>query len=684
MATHTPIRAERRSSPSAKSSALKSILRTSLTTLGRRMREDGDDEDAEPQSPTKRRKTVVFDMNSNTVQSIAPATPAESKEKAEEIKQAVVRSLKEHSMGDQEGYDTLKGTFENDRRRRQTPTSSQVEDEVDPSDLIHYVKALKVCAPQLGRSCSGLVHEVLSIPWLGRPDDFVTAYIDFLANLVTGQSIYLSNVLGMLVERFRYFREFEWRAGYFPDVSCDVMRRRLHRALAHVLQLFPAARRVLLSLVNKEFPFSDESKSIHMAFVQNLLRLREYAPDMGPEIMELITDRLVKIDVQIQVDLDEVDDDIAAGVIQQLQSSRADDADDDDLSDVESVASDESDDRHELSGKILKAAQHIQKMDFIMNSLFELYEPVFAEPDSDGARDVFENMLTEFVNIILPTYSSRHTQFLIFHFSQLSEDLTDRFAGVLLDIAFGNQNSMITRQNAAAYLASFAARGKRVPAESVRTICTVLIKHIDSYRYRHQATARPDLRRFTPYYALFQGLLYIFCFRWRDLVIDKPDLVDPEDPASYMGQDLEWMEELRPLLRANIWSGFNPLRVCHPTIVQEFAKLAGHLGFMYVHDKIDANRRIYLSSYVSSSVEALRETASHNPYDESWLQLTPYFPFDPYQLPESRHWVDGDYIPYDPFPGLDGEEDESDDEELLEGDETFEEDTETDEGSGRQ
>lgn len=295
MATHTPLRAERRSSPTAKSSALKSILRTSLTTLGRRMREGDDDQDAQPQSPTKRRKTVVFDMKSNTVQSIAPATPAEVKEKSEEIKKAVVKALKENSMGDQEGYDTLKGIFENDRRRKQTPNSSQIEDEVDPSDLIHYVKALKVCAPQLGRSCSGLVHEVLSIPWLGRPDDFVIAYIDFLANLVTGQSIYLSNVLGMLVEKFRHFRDFEWRAGYFPDVGCDVMRRRLHRALGHVLQLFPAARRVLLSLVNKEFPFSDESKNIHMAFVQNLLRLREYAPDMGPEMMELITDRLVKV-----------------------------------------------------------------------------------------------------------------------------------------------------------------------------------------------------------------------------------------------------------------------------------------------------------------------------------------------------------------------------------------------------
>lgn len=375
-------------------------------------------------------------------------------------------------------------------------------------------------------------------------------------------------------------------------------------------------------------------------------------------------------------------------MVNQLRAHKVDDEDEDEdeASDAESVASDESDDRHELSGKILKAAQHIQKMDSIMDTLFRLYEPVFADPDSETAAGLFDNMLSEFVNIILPTYSSRHTQFVIFHFSQMSEDLTDRFAGVLLDIAFGNQNSMVTRQNAAAYLASFAARGKKVPAESVRTICTVLIKHIDSYRHRHAGAARPDLRRFTPYYALFQGLLYIFCFRWRDLVMEVPDVVDPDDPASYLGHELVWMQELRPLLTANIFSNFNPLRVCHPTIVQEFAKLAGHLGFMYVHDKIEQNRRIYLSSYVSSSVEALRETASHNPYDESWLQLAPYFPFDPYQLPESRYWVDGDYIPYNPFPGLDEDEDSEPDEKLdmdVTFEETFMDDTETDEGSGR-
>lgn len=287
MATETPIRAEPRSSPAVKSSALKSILRTGVRPW---TSEDGNDE----QHPSRRPKSnttkkVAFNIDTQKMQD------GGVKKKAEEIKAIVITALKEHAMGDQEEYDTLKGLFHNDRRRRTSPRSSQLEDDIEPEDLIFYINALKTCAPQIGRSCLGLVHEVLNIPWLGRPDDFVDAYIDFLANLVTGQSIFLSNVLTMLVEKFHDFKPSQWLASDFPVVSCDVMRRRLHRALHSVLQLFPAARRVLLSLLSKHFPFSDESRAVHMAFVQNLLRLREYAPDMGAEIMELITDRLVKV-----------------------------------------------------------------------------------------------------------------------------------------------------------------------------------------------------------------------------------------------------------------------------------------------------------------------------------------------------------------------------------------------------
>lgn len=59
--------------------------------------------------------------------------------------------------------------------------------------------------------------------------------------------------------------------------------------------------------------------------------------------------------------------------------------------------------------------------------------------------------------------------------------------------------------------------------------------------------------------AYFQGLLYIFCFRWRDLIDQDmlPPSLDWDDPASFIGQDLPWMTGLKTRLQANIGSKFN-------------------------------------------------------------------------------------------------------------------------------
>lgn len=70
--------------------------------------------------------------------------------------------------------------------------------------------------------------------------------------------------------------------------------------------------------------------------------------------------------------------------------------------------------------------------------------------------------------------------------------------------------------------------------------------------------------------AYFQGLLYIFCFRWRDL-IDRdllPPTLDWDDPASFIGQELPWMAGLKSTLQANIGSKLNvsyPLATVTPT-----------------------------------------------------------------------------------------------------------------------
>lgn len=67
--------------------------------------------------------------------------------------------------------------------------------------------------------------------------------------------------------------------------------------------------------------------------------------------------------------------------------------------------------------------------------------------------------------------------------------------------------------------------------------------------------------------------------------------------------------------------------------------------------------------------------------DDLGYQLDAYFPFDPYQLPRSRRWLEGDYVNWRGIPGLDDRDDDDDSDE-AESDEDEDDDlsdgTETD------
>ncbi|KAG4218011.1 hypothetical protein PC116_g33509, partial [Phytophthora cactorum] len=219
---------------------------------------------------------------------------------------------------------------------------------------------------------------------------------------------------------------------------------------------------------------------------------------------------------------------MVAMALRSARENRNQEEEDDDESDAESVDSDESEDDEYT--RVKTAKENIEKMDSILDTLFELYTPSFADPDSDEALEAFEDLLSEFSNLILPTIKSRHTQFLIFHFGQKSERLMDAFCGTCINIAFESQRPMILQQAASAYLASFVARGAHVPGHIVVKIFEVLGFHLDQMRSLYEISCRgPDVRRYAPFYALVQALMYVFCFRWPDLIKSVPDEVDTDD-----------------------------------------------------------------------------------------------------------------------------------------------------------
>lgn len=399
-----------------------------------------------------------------------------------------------------------------------------------------------------------------------------------------------------------------------------------------------------------------------MAFIGNLMRLIEYAPELRSDIFALITDRVVTIDVQMQVELDDIDDEIASTVVQALTLGTDEaveayeDASD---SDADSVTSLE--DLPDESKRLKEVRESVEKLDSILDLLFRTYAPQFADPNSREAVSMFEILLAHFANIILPAYRSRHTQFLLFRFAQTSEEFVDHFAGTCVQLAFEKSRPVVLRQSASAYLASFVARGAHVQPHVVRLVFAHIGTQLDSMREENERSCRgPDLKRYGTFYAVTQALLYIFCFRWRDL-IESSEVAEEEDPIAFATQDLVWVPGVKETLSRTIYSKLNPLKICSPLIVTEFAKIAHHLRFLYVYPLLETNKRIRLSQFSSGWANGALRDAGNGSNDESWHQLDAYFPFDPYHLPVSKRWVADDYNEWRGIVGLNQDEEDEED-----------------------
>ena len=404
-----------------------------------------------------------------------------------------------------------------------------------------------------------------------------------------------------------------------------------------------------------------------MTYVHNLLKIISYAPELRGDILALVTDRLAKIDVQVQVDIEDLAEDIGEGLVHdlpQIHDSLVEGLDELDMSDDDSSNSEDSDGDDGETQRTKDIIRNVAKMDCILELLFRYYDQDFSAISITTRRNALETLLSQFITIILPTHRSRHTQFLLFHFAQTSPEFVDTFVGTCISLAFDKAQPPINRQAAAAYLASFVSRGSQVPANIVRDVFEYIGSELDRLRKQYEPGCRgPDLRRYAAYYSLVQALMYIFCFRWRDLEYSSGD-DDSEDDQYPLPYEVEhrWRVGVKETLALNIFSThLNPLKVCSPAIVTEFARITNHLGIIYVYGLLETNKRIHFSQHAGSTLsgsygQLSRETALSARRDEHQHHLDEYFPFDPYHLPRSRKWVDGDYRQWRGIPGLDDEQ----------------------------
>ncbi|KAH6914814.1 ribosomal DNA transcription factor Rrn3 [Coprinopsis sp. MPI-PUGE-AT-0042] len=342
---------------------------------------------------------------------------------------------------------------------------------------------------------------------------------------------------------------------------------------------------------------------------------------------------------------------------------------------------------------------------------------------SEILHTTFHSLLAIFDRTILNTFKSRYTQFLIFWYTSLDPEFSDIFQGMLVDRALfsastpgpalngagpgsatnGNappghsSTAELTRAAAASYIGSFVSRATFVDRDGTRRVVALLCEYLNAHLEHVDDAIRENgggsewLASTTPaqhmvFYAVAQAVFLIFCFRWRDL----QDEVEVEHEEDGLGKGVKdkWMSNLRVLKRV-VLSVLNPLKICSPGVVAQFAKVAHQTDFMYCYSVLESNKRgsDYINHGTSPTRHRSGSTASAAPTaNPAFLrgslndELNTFFPFDPYRLPKSNVFIQAVYREWSSV-AIDDDEDDSDDEEEEDAEEDSSDD-EKEEASG--
>ena len=99
------------------------------------------------------------------------------------------------------------------------------------------------------------------------------------------------------------------------------------------------------------------------------------------------------------------------------------------------------------------------------------------------------------------------------------------------------------------------------------------------------------------------------------------------------------------------------MQVCSPNVVQQFARVAQHVGFVYCFSILEANRRSDSKDF-HGNIPAISSITTKQSFD---ADLTTFFPFDPYRLPRSSSYIESIYREWSSVAIDDSDEEDEDD-----------------------
>ncbi|ORY52528.1 RNA polymerase I-specific transcription initiation factor RRN3 [Rhizoclosmatium globosum] len=547
--------------------------------------------------------------------------------------------------------------------------------EADPASLLRWISTLSRFVSKMQASASLLVDAILALDWCSKDAEFIAEYRHLLENLVSANASFVQPVLKMLVSSFRSVQ--------VKDESPALLSAKfdhIHSILAGILHLIPSAPSLLTHIVTDNFPHKSESVEDNMWYLKNCMRIVSYAPVLQNSVWLLVIDKLVQIDVEIQTSLDNLDEDEYDTVLQHCfdfdgaeldspdllaspntfaSAGKAKEVEDDmelsmdalyesdNESDSESETSESADeedsddedggapaliitDFREMAGKLDSMLQ------FMMQQVVSLHQAGNAAQEHEMLESFFSMLLVGFERTVLPTHKCRYTQFLYFKACSLSPKWCEAFLVFLAHKSFDASTPSIIRVSAIAYLSSFISRAAFLDTGSLLQCLRLLTAWALQYVEANETHKTfPDLKKDHVFYSVVQAILYIFCFRWQEIVGASASSVSNQGGYGQLPVEMTGFQRI-------VMSKFSPLQICAKSIVTEFARITHKLDILYCYNLMNKK------SDKESSSEASKDTQpQQNQQQQSYFltseTLEAYFPFDPCNLQMTRKFIQDSY-----------------------------------------
>ena len=427
------------------------------------------------------------------------------------------------------------------------PYLDLVETIQDPKTSVEmlrsYISALALNVSLLSSQFDRLVAAVLRIDWITQDEAFVCVYTRFVEDLLSASSVFVAAVARMLTSHLKKAHQ---------RLDSESVLSRVHGMLERVLIIVPTGPSVILPVLNSHFPHKTDDIRALLSYCKSLFRIISYSPVLRHQIITILVEGMVQIDLDIQMEIEELEDDEFEAMQQEVFAIQPDDtisayaehfgSDSDD--------SDSDDDWAAMSCSAVNIKSMVMKLDALVSMMLDYVSDVSrCDDELDG---LFNNLLDAFGRVIIPTHRLRYTQFILFYICSYKRKYYDLFIGTLIGLIISHKTSSNIRISAAAYIGSFVSRAKYIEISSARYSLHLLNNFIHSYLDRNEAAitslSRPE--QYTVLYSAVQAVLYIFCFRWKDLMVG-------DDGMPSIGQ---FPPEMKGFQRV-LLSKFAPLRV---------------------------------------------------------------------------------------------------------------------------